>query len=239
MLFRSYDFGPISLWVMGAIGLLNAVFVWCFYKELKLVTFDKGLAHALGFSPIFVHYALMGLTSVTAVGAFESVGSVLVVALMITPPATAFLLTTRLSHMIVLSLVLGVLASIGGYAMAYAMDVSIAGAMATVTGLLFLGALFFAPTTGIVSKVLLNKTQRLRFSAQMLMVQLLDHEGKDNEAEENTITNMVHHMGWEERFAKRTARWAVQKRYIVRKNNRLFLTSLGRETAKEVMLNRN
>ena len=77
---------PKSLWVMGAILLINLIFITLFYKELKLATFDAGLAAALGFSPVLIHYGLMTLVSVTAVGAFDAVGSILVVALMIAPP---------------------------------------------------------------------------------------------------------------------------------------------------------
>ena len=77
---------PKSLWVMGGILLINLIFITLFYKELKLATFDAGLAAALGFSPVLVHYGLMTLVSVTAVGAFDAVGSILVVALMIAPP---------------------------------------------------------------------------------------------------------------------------------------------------------
>ena len=71
-------------------------FIVTFFKELKLTIFDPTLAAALGFSPALVHYAFMGLVSVTAVGAFDAVGSILVVALMIAPPAAAYLLTDRL-----------------------------------------------------------------------------------------------------------------------------------------------
>ena len=72
---------PRSLVVMGVILLLNVTFIALFYKELKLTTFDAGLAVALGFSPVVVHYALMIMVSVTAVGAFDAVGSILVLSL--------------------------------------------------------------------------------------------------------------------------------------------------------------
>ena len=95
-----YDLGPRALYLMACILLLNVLFIAVFYKELKLATFDAGLAAVLGFSPGFLHYGLMALVSVTAVGAFDAVGSILVVALMIAPPATAYLLVDRLSLML-------------------------------------------------------------------------------------------------------------------------------------------
>ena len=97
------DIGPRNLYVMLGILLLNVVFFTALYKEMKLTTFDAGLAAALGFAPQLLHYAFMFLVSVTAVGSFDAVGAILVVALMIAPPSAAYLLTDRLPAMIGLS----------------------------------------------------------------------------------------------------------------------------------------
>ena len=145
------DLGPRALWVMGTALLINAAFLALFYKELKLSTFDAGLAAAFGFMPGVLHYALMGLVSVTAVSAFDAVGSILVVALMVAPPATAYLLTDRLPRMIGLSAALGVMYALVGYAVSAALDASIAGSMAAVAGLLFGLALVAAPQRGVVA----------------------------------------------------------------------------------------
>ena len=132
------DLGPKALWTMGGVLLvLNTAFVTVFFKELKLSTFDKGLAATLGFAPTVLSYVLMSLVSVTAVSAFDAVGSILVVALMIGPAATAYLLTDRLPVLLGLSVALGVASALGGYGMARVFDVNIAGSAATVVGLLF------------------------------------------------------------------------------------------------------
>ena len=141
LMINGIDCGPYALWVMSGITLINALFVSLFYKELKLITFDPVLARSLGFSPVLIYYALMTLTSITAVGAFDIVGSLVVVALMITPAATAYLLTNQLHTMIGLSLGVGIASSIFGYVLATVLDASIAGSIATMTGVLFLGAL--------------------------------------------------------------------------------------------------
>jgi len=109
------DLGPRALWIMLGILLLNAAFLAAFYKELELATFDPSLAADLGFSPALLHYAFMGMVSVTAVGAFDSVGSILVVAFMIVPPAAAYLLSDRLGHVIGLSVGIGALSAVSGY----------------------------------------------------------------------------------------------------------------------------
>jgi manganese/zinc/iron transport system permease protein len=120
------DIGPKSFWVMTIILALNLLFINLFYKELKVSTFDAGLTLSLGFSTWALHYGLMSLVSVTAIGAFDAIGSILVVALMIVPPASAYLLSERLSGVILLSLAYGITSALSGYHLARLFDVSIA-----------------------------------------------------------------------------------------------------------------
>ncbi len=137
------DLGPYALWVMGSLLVINGLFVKLFYKELALATFDKTLAYSLGFSPALIHWGLMTLTSITAVGAFDVVGSIVLVALMIVPAATAYLCTKELKTMIAMSIGFGVLSAVTGYALAHWLDASIAGGIATMNGILFLGVFLY------------------------------------------------------------------------------------------------
>jgi ABC-type Mn2+/Zn2+ transport systems, permease components len=154
--------------LVGGIGtlILNLTLLLLFYKELKLVTFDPALAATLGFTPTLIHYGLMTSVSLTAVTAFDAVGSVLVVALMIAPPATAYLLTDRLPRMIVLSVAIGIAAALSGYGLARLFDVSIAGTMATMTGVAFLAPFFLHHGEGIVAQVRQQQINRERFALQ-------------------------------------------------------------------------
>ncbi len=145
LLLFGFDFGPKALWVvLGVLGL-NLLYIILFYKELKLVTFDKGLAKSLGFSVGFMHYSLMGLVSLTSVGVFDVVGAILVVALLIAPAATAHLLTKKLFSMILLSALIGGLSAIGGYIVSNLFNASISGSIATMTGVFFILAFLFSP----------------------------------------------------------------------------------------------
>ncbi len=132
-----YDVGPYALWQLGGILFLNLSFIGLFFKELKVVTFDPEYAHVIGFSPTSMHYVIMSLASITAVAAFDIVGAIVVVALMITPVATAFLLTKQLKHMIMLSVFFSALSALFGYFFAWICDVSIAGSIAMMAGFLF------------------------------------------------------------------------------------------------------
>ncbi len=143
--------GPRAVWILGTITLANLLFVTLGFKQLKLCSFDPGLASAVGMNVSLWHYLLMGFVSITTVGAFESVGAILVVAMLIVPPNTAYLLTDRLWKMIALSVVFGVLSAIGGYWLAATIDGSIAGAIAVMSGILFLIVMFVSPSHGIIA----------------------------------------------------------------------------------------
>jgi manganese/zinc/iron transport system permease protein len=229
------DLGPRALWVMGAILLATLVLVGVLYKELKLATFDAGLAAALGFSPALIHYGLMTLVSVTAVGAFDSVGSVLVVALMIAPPAAAYLLTDRLAHMLGLSALIGVGSALAGVWLAIALDASIAGAMATTAGVAFGLAWLFAPERGLIAVALRRARQRREFAELMLAVHLLTHEQAPDAAEECRVTTLGDHLRWPEVRVVEVTRRAAQRGLVTRQGEALVLTERGRTLAQETV----
>ncbi|MBL7056056.1 metal ABC transporter permease [Candidatus Woesearchaeota archaeon] len=236
LLINGLDLGPKSLWVIGLILAINLVFVLMFYKELKLSTFDAGFAAAIGFSPMLVHYGLMSLVSITAVGSFNAVGSILVVALMIAPPSAAYLLTNDLKIMIFISIGIAIMSSIMGYGLAFLSDASIAGSIAMMAGLFFILALLFSPQNGLIAQALSNKKKKVTFASHMLLVHLLDHEGKKEESMENTISNSRVHMRWKESFTEKVLLNSLASNWITKKYNRLFLTSSGRKVARKVMI---
>ena len=141
---------PSAILTLGGLFIVNLLFVGVSFKELKITAFDPSLALSLGISATLWHYVLMGMVSMTTVATFWSVGAILVVAMLIAPGATAWLLTDRLRSMLLYSLLLSLASAIGGYYLAVALDGSIAGAMAVVSGILFALALFFSPTHGIL-----------------------------------------------------------------------------------------
>lgn len=227
---------PRSLVVMGIILLINVVFISLFYKELKLTTFDAGLAAALGFSPTFVHYGLMIIVSVTAVGAFDAVGSILVVALMITPPAAAYLLTDRLSRMLLYSAALAAAGAIGGFWLARAMDASIAGSIATVLGVLFLGVFLLAPQRGLLAQAARRGRQRWSFAQTALAIHLLNHENTPDMAVECRVDHLHYHLQWEPNFATTVVGMAESEGLVRRQNGDLALTDSGRERARTALV---
>lgn len=132
--------GPRALWISGGVLLLIISAIIAGYKGLLITTFNPDYAAALGISTAFWHFAFMGLVSLTTVVSFESVGAILVVALLIAPAAAAYLITENLKSLLLLTSLYGILTAVGGYYLALWLDGSIAGAMATFAGVIFAGS---------------------------------------------------------------------------------------------------
>lgn len=158
--FAGMELGPRAVWGVGGVFLISLLVVTLFYKQFTLCSFDPMMAAAVGIPVVLFHYLLMTLVSLTTVAAFESVGAILVVAMLVVPSATAYLLTDRLGIMLFLSMGIGVLCSVFGYLLASWLDSSIAGAMTAVAGLFFLLAFLFSPQHGIVAKALAQRKVR-------------------------------------------------------------------------------
>lgn len=155
--FLGMDMGPRPVWILGLVFLINLGFVISSFKELQIYSFDREMAMSMGIPVVFIHYGLMGTVSFSTIAAFESVGAILVVALIIVPPATAYLLTTNLKKMLALAVGIGALSAVTGYMMAYWLNVSISGSIAVMTGVYFMLALFFSPIDGLVIRKLRSR----------------------------------------------------------------------------------
>lgn len=219
------DWGPKSLWVMGGILILIIGLLLLFFKELKVSTFDAGLSSAIGFSPVIIHYGLMSISSITVVGAFDAVGAILVVALMIAPAAIAYLLTEDLKKMIALSMFFGVISAIGGYWVANWLDASISGSIATTLGIVFLLVFLFAPKKGLISVLYRQKQQRIEVSLITFLLHLNRHE----ERQERHINHLREHIDWHEVKARKVLDLAQKNNLVDIRDNIVHLTAKGLE----------
>jgi manganese/zinc/iron transport system permease protein len=146
------NLGPKAIWLLGGNMMLVLIFVIMGFRGLQISTFDPGFAASIGLSTVFWHYGLMSAVSLTTVFSFESVGAILVLALLVVPPSSAFLLTGKLKTMLILASIFGVLSALGGYLLATQYDASIAASMAMVSGFIFILCLIFSPSQGMLKK---------------------------------------------------------------------------------------
>jgi manganese/zinc/iron transport system permease protein len=238
---------PRSITTMGVITLLNMAFILIFYKELKLASFDSALARALGFNPGWLHYTLMILVSITAVGAFDAVGAVLVVAFFIIPPATAYLLTHRLGWMLLLSPLLGAVSALVGYDLARASllgwlpfseiipgltwNTSISAAMVIAQFIIFLLAWALSPEQGFIAGMLRRQSQRRHFEDQVVMGHILNHQETRQASQELATATLHQHFRWTPARTEQVLRRLRRLQLITVNQDRVILTEPGVQAA--------
>lgn len=146
------SWGPRAIWMIGSVLICDFFFIFLFFKELKITTFDPLLADSLGISTRRYHYLLMTFVSLTTVASFESVGAILVVAMLVAPAAAAYLLTDSLKWLLIIASLIGSASAVFGYLLATLVNGSIAGCMAVMAGFFFLMAFLFSPLHGLIRR---------------------------------------------------------------------------------------
>lgn len=228
------DWGAVSMWVLAGICLLNTLVIVAAFKEWKLVTFDALLAAMYGFSPIWMHYLLMTLVSVTVVASFQAVGAILVIGLMIGPAATAYLLTKDLRKMLVLVASIGALSAWLGTELAFWLDVSIAGTIAGTIGGVFLLTVIATPKSGIIARYRRLKRLRLQYGEETVLFHLLTHEGTATQAQEAGVGTLYEHLRWKPEFADLICRRLQAGHFVRIHGGTVHLTESGRARAYRV-----
>lgn len=231
LMIEGVDYGPKGLWTISVILALSITLLLLFYKELKISTFDVGLSSALGFSPVLLHYGLMSVASVTTVAAFDAVGAILVVALMITPAAAAYLLTTNLKKMIWLSVLFGVISAIGGYWFAKWLDASISGSITTVLGLIFLAVYLFAPSKGLIAVIFRQGRQKIEVSLLTFLLHLNNHSS----IRERRVKHLEEHINWRKVRARSVLDLAVKNNMINIEDDIVSLTPKGLQFTEKAL----
>ncbi|HHW81671.1 MAG TPA: metal ABC transporter permease [Bacteroidales bacterium] len=151
----------VDMWLTVIIGIILLLIVTLFFKELLISSFDETIAKVYGLKTRFIHYGIMVLLTLVTVASLQTVGVILVVSLLITPASTAYLLTNRLSTMIVLSAFFGALSSVIGIYFSYVYNLPPGPVIALAATAIFLLALIFSPKQGLLwQKVKKQATNR-------------------------------------------------------------------------------
>ncbi|MEX0612647.1 MAG: metal ABC transporter permease [Pirellulales bacterium] len=224
---------PRQLRTVLPVVLLNVAIILMLWKELKISSFDPELSSSMGFSATLMHYLVMALVAVTTVASFEAVGSILVVAMLIVPPATAQLLCDRLGRMVLFACVFAILSAVFGYWLAVRWNVAPAGAMSVVAGGMYGLAVLFAPQYGILSTLIRNLQTSLRILREDLLLMLYRVEEIDpTKRMQPSVAVAAVGGGW-------LARWALamlrRRGRIELRDGRLHMTDDGRWRAARLV----
>jgi manganese/zinc/iron transport system permease protein len=224
----------VTMAVLGALALFMVVLLW---KEFKLLSFDPDFAGSLGFPTTILDIILTSLIVIAIVVGLQTVGVVLMSAMIVAPAAAARQWTERLSVMVILSGVFGMLVGVlGAVTSSLVARLPTGPTIVVYMSIIVVISLLVAPERGILARLRRQSRQKWQFAAEALAVHLLNHEGDPDEVEESSLEHLSAHMRWDEAYARRAVRWAVTHDLVARVNGHLQLTPYGRETARQVMV---
>ena len=226
---------PKAFVQMGILFIVNLLFIIIFFKELKITTFDKGFAKLAGFSSVALFYALMTLSSLTAVTAFDAVGAILVVSFLITPGAAAYLISKDLKVMIAISVGYAVINSVLGYVLSLLMNVSMSGMTAAVAGVTFLITFLFNKE-GLITAIFIRLKRKSELKPELFLTHIGNHSGKKEELEELGLGSIRDHLKWKQAEVDKIAGRLI-RRGLIRVDigkNIYDLTEKGREKFLEI-----
>ena len=226
---------PKAFVQMGILFIVNLLFIIIFFKELKITTFDKGFAKLAGFSSVALFYALMTLSSLTAVTAFDAVGAILVVSFLITPGAAAYLISKDLKVMIAISVGYAVINSIIGYVLSLLMNVSMSGMTAAVAGVTFLITFLFN-REGLITAIFIRLKRKSELKPELFLTHIGNHSGKKEELEELGLGSIRDHLKWKQVEVDKIAGRLIRRGLIrIDINKNIYdLTERGREKFVEI-----
>ncbi len=228
---------------LAVVLAMNLCFVIVLYKELKVTSFDPAMATSMGINSTLMHYGLMTVVAITAVASFEAVGNILVVAVLIVPPAAAYMLTDRLWVMIAVSMVIAAVAGVLGVlgalvlpAMAGYGSVSSAGMIAVAAGVLFTLAVLLGPRHGIISRVAHQARLSLRIAGEDVLAMLYRVEEL---AQRDAAAVLPDHLSEAMHMTTLRRRMLVgslvRGGMVRRDGGRLSLTDPGRDRARDLV----
>lgn len=142
----------LDKWLTLGVSTLVLALILLFFKELLITSFDPTMAKAIGMNVSFYHYLLMILLTLVSVTAMQSVGTILIVALLITPAATAYLYTNSLKRMMILSSTLGAISSVLGLFIGYSFNIAAGSSIVLTSAVLFVGGFLTSPKQDFIRR---------------------------------------------------------------------------------------
>lgn len=235
----SYLFGDVlgvsdsDIILSTLIAMFILLVVILFYKQLVLTTFDPTLAHIIGVSAGAFHYFLMTMLSMSIVAGLQSVGVILIIAMLITPPATAFLLTDRMKLLLVISAVCGVFSSVTGLYLSYHFNFASGASIVLVAVFIFTLAFLFSPKEGIITKAL-RKRKTARLNMYEDVIKILSKESIPS-TQAGAGTMLSEKLGLSNKKISSALKGIARLGLIERQNGNLVLTQKGSALAKRLV----
>lgn len=203
-----------------------------FYRYLFITTFQQVVSQAMGISVKTVHYFLMLLLSISVVASLQSVGVILVVAMLIIPASTAYLITNRLKIMIIWSAFFGLIAAIGGFIIAVLLETSPGPAMTLTGAVIYFLIAMFGPQRGFLVSLLRTFKRKKRIMMEDILKQIAIFREKDIPP---TVDNLKNKLGFNNQKINELIGTLKNKKLIEINDNKIALTKVGIESAYQLI----
>ncbi|PCH69524.1 MAG: hypothetical protein COC01_01335 [Bacteroidetes bacterium] len=220
-----------DLWLTALIGLFVILCIVVFFRYLFITTFDPVIAITMGISTATMHYFLMFLLSLSIVASLQSVGVILVVAMLIVPASTAYLLTDKLKIMIIISAIVGFFSATSGLLVAIVLEIA-PGPTMTIMGVFAFGlALLFSPKKGYIINYLREKKRKQAIDVEDVLKAIL----QISERNQLSLTLIKEKLGFSESKIERYLRKLRNKELVEYNNNTISLTEKGNKEANKLV----
>lgn len=223
--------GDQDLWLTGAVTLTVIGAVIVFYRYLFVTTFQAVIARTMGISVQTVHYLLMLLLSFAVVASLQTVGVILVVAMLITPASTALLLSDRLQTVLLLAALIGLTTAILGFFVAVALDTTPGPAMAVLATLFYILAVLFSPRKGLIFKTL----RKRRIQSRIQLEDTLKQAFKLHELSNLNLDSLIHNLGFNKNTINQHLNTLAQRGLLTVKGTEILLTTEGVAAANRLV----
>ncbi len=229
------SYGPRSAWMLGGLVILQLILIYLFFQPLRIVWFDSAFAASIGISPILYQWGVTTAASLTCVSAFDALGSILVVALMVGPASSALLWSSQLSRVLVLAVLFALISATLGFFLGAWLDVSLSGMIAVCTGLVFGLCWLLAPEDGWIAQWARKSRQIREFRTGLLLVHLRTHENRPECHEECRFDRLTLHLKWPQSLVEKVTTDALRRELLSSTDGLLGLTPKGRGLAKQLV----
>lgn len=227
------NIGSKTLFISSVVLIVLILIIVAFYKEFKITIFDYALAKTLGLAPIAIHYLMMTMVSVTAVTSFNSVGTILVVAMMIGPAAASLLITKNLSSSLVMAGVIAAFNATLGYFVAMVLfdgSVNIATTIVVVTFLTFLIVWIFEPKRGLLTSLQRRHKQQDEIASIALLTHMTSHDEK-----QFSMHQLTQALNWNDITLKSQLNKEKKRGVIIVENDIISLSSKGYDYYRQLL----
>ncbi len=229
------SYGPRSAWMLGTLVFVQLVLITLFFQPLRIVWFDSAFAASIGISPLLYQWGVTTAASLTCVSAFDALGSILVVALMVGPASSALLWSSRLSRVLVLAVLFALISATLGFFLGAWLDVSLSGMIAVCTGFVFGLCWLLAPEEGWIAQWARKRRQIQEFRTGLLLVHLRTHENSPERHEECRFDRLNIHLKWPQALVDDVAKAALERDLVTSIGGLLGCTPAGRTMAKQLV----